>query len=140
VSNLKKSKKLETLFIKEVKMDKSTYEVRLAQWAKIVQASNERPSTQLLKDWLFDNNISKDQFYYWQRKVRSEAYQRLSPAITNQETTAITFAEVSLPVAKMTSKPTNATAVISFGKTRIELSEDISEVFLHRIFKEVLNA
>ena len=62
-------------------MDKSTYEVRLTQWAKIVQASNERPSTQLLKDWLFDNNISKDQFYYWQRKVRSEAYQRLSPLI-----------------------------------------------------------
>ena len=121
-------------------MDKSTYEVRLAQWAKIVQASNERPSTQLLKDWLFDNNISKDKYYYWQRKVRSEAYQRFSPTITNQETTAITFAEVSLPVTKTASKPTQATAIISFGNTRIELSEDISELFLHRIFKEVLNA
>lgn len=121
-------------------MDKSTYEIRLAQWAKIVQASNERPSTQLLKDWLFDNSISKDQFYYWQRKVRSEAYQRLSPAITNQDTTAVTFTEVSLPVTKMTAKPTHAAAVISFGNTRIELSEDISESFLHRIFKEVLNA
>lgn len=31
-------------------MDHSTYEVRLAQWAQIVKASNERPKGELLKD------------------------------------------------------------------------------------------
>ncbi len=121
-------------------MDKSTYEVRLAHWAKIVQASNERPSNQLLKDWLFDNNISKDQFYYWQRKVRTKAYHSISPSIVNQEATEITFAEVSLPVAKVKLKTIHASAVINCGNARIELSEDISDLFLHRIFKEVFNA
>ena len=58
-------------------MDKSTYEIRLSHWAQVVQAANNRPQDQLLKDWLSENDISKDQYYYWQRKIRKEVYDRL---------------------------------------------------------------
>ena len=58
-------------------MDKSTYQVRLSHWVQVVQAANTRPPGQFLKDWLLENDISKDQYYYWQRKVRNEIYNQL---------------------------------------------------------------
>ena len=51
-------------------MDRSTYGIRLGHWMQVVQAATARPQGQLLKDWLEENDISKDQYYYWQRKVR----------------------------------------------------------------------
>jgi len=58
-------------------MDRYTYDIRLGNWAQVVQVANTRPQGQLLKEWLLENDISKDQYYYWQRKVRTEIYNRL---------------------------------------------------------------
>lgn len=52
--------KTQKTFSKEATiMDHFTYEVRLAQWAQIVKAGNERPKGELLKDWLDSNDISE---------------------------------------------------------------------------------
>lgn len=47
-------------------------EKQLESWALIIQEcknSGLKP-----KDWLAQNNISKDQYYYWLRLVRENAY------------------------------------------------------------------
>lgn len=77
-------------------MDQSTYEVRLAQWTEIVQAATTRPADILLKDWLCDNGISKDQYYYWQRKVRAHAYDSMQKATNNTSVSTVAFAEVPM--------------------------------------------
>lgn len=45
-------------------MDKTTHQVRLAQWTQIVEACNQRPSRVTAKQWLADNNISDKSYYY----------------------------------------------------------------------------
>lgn len=136
-------------------MDKSTYQVRLSHWAQVVQAANTRQPGQLLKDWLLENDISKDQYYYWQRKVRNEIYNRLqedkelpaSPAMDLD----VSFIELPVPGKTATQSPAFCTgkdvaamqipaALIQTGNISIALSNDISETLLLRILREVYHA
>lgn len=136
-------------------MDKSTYEIRLSHWAQVVQAANNRPQDQLLKDWLSENDISKDQYYYWQRKVRKEVYDRLQeeqvlqlPSVPDHD---ISFVELPVPqktVMQNTDQPLNEkvttertpAAFIQAGNISIALSNDISEALLGMIIREVTHA
>lgn len=123
-------------------MDHSTYEVRLAQWAQIVKASNERPKGELLKDWLDANGISKDKYYYWQRKVRSEAYNHMQ--LTNASNNKVTFAELPIPdhVKAESAVPVinHPVAVIRYAGVTIQVSNDISETMLKVLLKEASHA
>ena len=47
-------------------------EKQLESWATIVREC--RNSGMKTKDWLAENNISKDQYYYWFRLLREQAY------------------------------------------------------------------
>ena len=136
-------------------MDKSTYEIRLSHWAQVVQAANNRPQDQLLKDWLSENDISKDQYYYWQRKIRKEVYDRLQeeqelqlPSVEDHD---ISFVELPVPRKtviqntdqllneKVTTERTPV-AFIQAGNISIALSNDISETLLGMIIREVTHA
>lgn len=79
-------------------MDKTTHEVRLANWKSIIEQCQQRPEGQTAKQWMMDHDISEKSYYYWLRKIRKEAYEQMSsinlPA-TSQEGT-VTSAE--LPV------------------------------------------
>ncbi|MGI6308490.1 MAG: IS66 family insertion sequence element accessory protein TnpA [Dethiobacteria bacterium] len=44
---------------------------RLSQWAKVIQARQE--SGQNIKDFCQSMGISKNQYFYWQRKLRNVA-------------------------------------------------------------------
>ena len=136
-------------------MDRSTYEIRLGHWAQVVQAANARPKGQLLKDWLSENDISKDQYYYWQRKVRTAVYNRLQedkelPAVSAPDTD-ISFIEVPVPKQPAAQSPVCQTgkdvaairtpaALIQAGNVSIVVSNDISETLLLRILREVSHA
>ena len=51
-------------------MDRSTYEIRLAQWTKIVEECSRRPSGMTVTAWAEEHGIGVKSYYYWQRKVR----------------------------------------------------------------------
>ena len=53
-------------------MDKTTHEIRIANWRPIIEQCQARPEGQSAKQWLADNGISEKTYYYWQRKVRQE--------------------------------------------------------------------
>ena len=55
-------------------MDKTTHEIRIADWRSIIEQCQVRPEGQSARQWLADNGISEKNYYYWQRKVRQEAY------------------------------------------------------------------
>lgn len=58
-------------------MDQNTRAVRLAQWAAIVQQCQSRPENQTISQWLDERGINENTCFYWQRRVRRQAYHEL---------------------------------------------------------------
>ena len=78
-------------------MDKSTHEIRLAQWASIIQECNASGMTK--KKWCQENNINEKQLYYWQRQLRK----KICESAGEKAVSEVTFAE--LPVMANTVHP-----------------------------------
>ena len=74
----------------------------LKKWAAIIKEC--RSSVMKILQWLEINNVSKDQDYYWQRKLKETCIDTL-------ERQAATFVE--LPVTKEASASTELTATHS---------------------------
>ena len=74
----------------------------LKKWAAIIKEC--RSSGMKILQWLEINNISKDQYYYWQRKLKETCIDTL-------ERQAATFVE--LPVTKEVSASTELTVTHS---------------------------
>ena len=68
-------------------------QLTMERWSALIKESKE--SSLLLKDWLRENNISKDQYYYWKRKINDEH----ASAFSNS------FVEVSANVINETKLP-----------------------------------
>lgn len=125
-------------------MDQSTHDVRRANWLNIVNQCKERPANVSIKQWLADNGIKEKAYYYWLRKFRKEAYDKMQiPAVAGP--TEISFAEVPIPIANPPkSMPytlhSDSVAVIRCGSISIEISNDISEAILNRLLQEVSHA
>lgn len=128
-------------------MDKTTHEVRLTQWKKIIEECHTRPENQTAKSWLSEHGISEKSFYYWQRKLRLRAYeemQRPASLPTERGSEAVTFAEIPFSVQTQADQPASErfrpTAVIRSGNMSIALSNSVSDTLLIRIMQEVRRA
>lgn len=58
-------------------------EYRLRQWTQIIQARME--SGKSVKDFCEDSGVSKNAYYYWQRKLREAACKDLAEANDSKE-------------------------------------------------------
>lgn len=58
-------------------MDHITHEMRLANWKTVVEQCHARPDGQSAKQWLAEHGINEKRYYYWQRRIRKEAYAQL---------------------------------------------------------------
>ena len=50
-------------------MDRCTHEVRAQYWKGIMQAGQQRPKGQSVRQWLKDNGILEQSYYKWQQKL-----------------------------------------------------------------------
>lgn len=48
---------------------------QFAKWAEIIKSC--KSSGMMVSEWLKQNNISKDQYYYWQRKLKDACIESL---------------------------------------------------------------
>ena len=80
-------------------MDQSTHDTRRANWLNIVNQCQERPSDVSAKQWLADNGIKEKAYYYWLRKFRKEAYERMQVSAAAQSA-EVSFAKLSIPMNK----------------------------------------
>lgn len=129
-------------------MDQCTHEVRRKHWKNIISQCQKRPDGQSARQWLKENGISEHSYYRWQRRLRQEAYDRISgkdslPAAPAQGG-GISFAEVSFseasPAAEMTGREIHPVAVIRAGCCSVAVSADIPDGILSRILREVAHA
>lgn len=141
-----KKLKIKVSFLKrEVTVDTSTHEVRLANWKAVIEQCQSRPEGQTIAQWCEQNNVNENQYYYWQRRIRKNAFLELSsalPACAPQET-AVAFAEIPvLSGSREISAPDLfhefcPEAVIRRGDVMIGLRNSISDRLLGRIMKEI---
>ena len=122
-------------------MDKTTHEVRIANWRSIIEQCQARPEGQSAKQWLADNGISEKNYYYWQRKVRQETYALISSnAALATKPEPVAFAELPFISTKDEKQSLSPDAVMRRGQTVLELSNTISDRLLDRLMEVVSHA
>ena len=126
-------------------MDQSTHDVRRTQWIEIISACQARPEGTTVKQWLLDNGIKDKTYFYWLRKFRREAYEKMGTGNTGQlpATYAPDFAELKMPPCN--GRPERAfsfrpDAVIQHGDYLVALSNGTSDVLVRTIMEGLRNA
>lgn len=121
-------------------MDKITHKVRCEQWTNIIKeclASGMNKTA-----WCREHGISDKSFFYWQRRLREEAYistvdSSSPPAVNKVDVPAeppVDFVELRLPEQSTVSSASfRPDVIIRKGSFSIELSNTASEELLSRI-------
>jgi hypothetical protein len=78
-------------------MDQCTHKVRAEHWKGIIEACSKSSDDQSVKSWLDEKGIC-EQSYYWQRKLRRQAYELMQENQTSAPEvstgTNVSFVEV----------------------------------------------
>ena len=122
-------------------MDKTTHQVRLQQWAEIIQA--QLGSGQSKRDWCRENNVPEKQFFYWQRRVRKEICEAQSEAIVpagSGNGPRLVEVPISTVSRNTISEGFQPDAVIAVGNITVGIREGISEALLMSIGKMIHHA
>lgn len=121
-------------------MDKTTHEIRIANWKAILEQCHTRPEGQTVKQWLAEQGISEKSYYYWQRKIRKNVYEQIKPSQLSavQVKSSVTFAE--LPVQPFVNQEAASSAfqpdaVIQVGRVTIGLSNSVSDTLLKKLLE-----
>lgn len=127
-------------------MDQSTHDIRRAYWLDVIARCSQRDESCSARKWLADNGIKEKAYYYWLRKFRKEASEKMQnelPAVSQEQ--PIVFAEI--PVRPLDSScPTESDlsfkpdAVLQMKGVTLAVSNTISESLLSQLIREVSNA
>lgn len=117
---------------------KVKHKYHLSKWMPIVQEC--RTSGMTVKAWCLKNNVSEQQFFYWQRRVREELCTSVQvPEKENKHQPTI-FAP--LPVQNYHKETPQSDLfrpdlVISIGDYRLELANQTSPELLEAVLKVI---
>lgn len=113
----------------------ATTKLRLQHWAQIVH--DRANSGMNVKNYCAAQNISKDAYYYWLRKVKAAAL----------ESAGIDFVEMDQPgynentgISANADSPFRAEAVVSVGGIDISVNSSTSRDLITAILEAVRNA
>ena len=129
-------------------MDQITHTVRRSLWQDILLQCQNRPCGMSAKQWMIENNINEKTFYYWQRKLRKESFEKnnsdlpeLSPIKPKEE---LSFIELTKPKNRIQSDELNTivqpAAILKTDILTIAITNEISDSLLSRIIWEVSHA
>lgn len=104
-------------------------EVRLAEWARLVQECKNRPADMNINTWCSNHGLSRANYYYRLRKVREAFLQN-----TSEETAP--FVEISVapdtsPVKEVYTE--NVAATLVLNGTTLQISDHASAGFLKNL-------
>ena len=125
-------------------MDRSTYEIRLAQWTKIVEECSRRPSEMTVTAWTEEHGIGVKSYYYWQRKVRRAMAQLMQPQLPSVvPEKQVAFAEIECQSSQTppeTLEMFKPDAVLRRGDVLIGISNSVSDSLLRIILENLSHA
>lgn len=114
-------------------MDKETKELRLAQWAGIIKEQKQSGLT--VKDWCSRNGITKDAYYYWQKKLRKEVYEAINP---HESIFAPVPNEVLLEQTSMSEQKCTTSVTLRKGKVTVEITDCSINPDIITLIREVI--
>lgn len=106
---------------------------RIMKGALMIKAYEE--SGMSLREWLQQNNVSKDKYYYWRRKLRDR---RLDEIISGTEVQDVVFTEIthqesSIPTTSESIMTT--AAMINVSGIDIRISDAASSAFIGKLIE-----
>ena len=118
-------------------MDKITHKVRCEQWTKIIKECLASGMSKTA--WCREHGISDKAFFYWQRRLREEAYistieSSSLPAVSVPAESSVDFVELRLP--EQSARPAAAfrpDVIIRKDSFSLEISNTASAELLSRI-------
>lgn len=116
----------------------------LTKWAAIIKECHS--SGMRILEWLELNNVSKDQYYYWQRKLKETCIDTLEkqqttfvelPVVNEQSSTAeITISHSACDTKNnVTSSDNTVAAIIKVNGITLELDNNASSVFMKNLIE-----
>jgi len=115
-----------------------TAEYRMTHWAQLLQERNT--SGLSVKDFCMDKGITRNTYFYWQKKLREAACVRLAEG--NSKTTDLTvqsFAEVRLPESSaQTASIQPDQLCVESGLCRVTAGPGYPIEYLATLLREVL--
>ena len=127
-------------------MDRCTREVRKQYWKNIISQCLQRPKGMSAKQWLDENSICEQTYYYWLKRIRQETYELTTtsntlPVQTNQN--EVTFAEIPFRAVE-TDKSNNAVSrpdiTIQVNSVIFGISNTDSDSLLDKVFEVICHA
>ncbi len=119
-------------------VNQAAQEYRKQQWIQVIRDCRESGLSN--REYLEQKGISRDRFYYWQRRLRKEALEgmescgqemvELSPMITSARDAT----------AGRREGMENEAAIVVSGRIRIGIREGISRELLRMLLEEVRHA
>ena len=106
---------------------------RSMKGALMIKAYEE--SGMSLRDWLQQNNVSKDKYYYWRRKLRDR---QLDEIISGTEVQEVTFTEITRQesaIPKISEQAMTTAAVVKVSGIEIRISDAASSAFIGRLIE-----
>lgn len=128
-------------------MSKSKEEtaIKFKYWSEVIH--NCKNSGIPTRDWLIQNGIRRDTYYYWYGRIKKSAIQAVSeslPAATSAPANLPSFVEI--PTTKLKARPDNSlpssipSATISINGMSIALSENASSEFITKLIGAISHA
>lgn len=112
-------------------MDKITHEMRMVNWTRLIQDCLSSGLSK--KEWCLQNHVNEKSFYYWQRKIREEAYE--NQVVSKPVNHEVGFVEVPALPKVQESITTSVSAKILVNGSTIEIVDSASDEFLHRLLR-----
>lgn len=93
-----------------------------------------------LSEWLRQNNVSKDKYYYWRRKLRDRQLDEIISGTGVQDVvfTEITHQESSTP--NITEQTMMAAAMINVSGIEIRINDTASSAFIGKLIEAASHA
>jgi len=109
---------------------KLTCKYRLEQWAAIIQ--DRISSGKQVEQWCKENNLSRDSYYYWLRKVKLAAVQKN----TITETPLLPKVVPLVPTLPAPENKSPGTAIIiRVNGITLEIQDNASDAIIERTLK-----
>ena len=120
------------------------HSIRFQEWVAQVEEFNARPEGMSMTAWCKQQGIAVSTFITRLHKVQDRYLEQTSnnlplPVASNEKGTVPSTTFVELPVISKVES-TSSVAVITCGKARIEITEDVSETFLLKLIGAVCHA
>ena len=112
-------------------------EYRLAQWTQMIQ---ERvASGETIKDFCQRRGISRQAYFYWQRKLRLAAANQIEQASSGEQQALVPSGWTQINTTGETKKAGGSSLPIEIGRCRIMADEDTDTELLKKVCQVLMS-